>query len=189
MILSARYRDALVYAFDLHQNQSRSGSGVPYFAHLIGVSSLALEYGADEDQAIAALLHDAVEDQGGRETLAQISVRFGREVAAIVEGCTDAVDPPKPPWRERKETYLAHLRGAARPVQLVSACDKLYNARAIATDYRIVGEALWSRFSGGREGVLWYYRELAQVFPPDLPPAAELRRAVDEMRCLTQPDE
>jgi (p)ppGpp synthase/HD superfamily hydrolase len=181
MILSERYREALGFAFDLHKEQTRQGSGVPYVAHLVGVSSLALEYGADEDEAIAALLHDAVEDQGGRETLNQIRGRFGEKVASIVAGCTDAVDPPKPPWRKRKENYLEHLRTADRSVQLVSACDKLYNARAIVSDYRKVGESLWSRFSGGRDGVLWYYQALARVFPPDLEPAQELGRAVEEM--------
>jgi (p)ppGpp synthase/HD superfamily hydrolase len=186
MILSDRYKDALTFAFDLHQQQTRQGSGVPYVAHLIGVSSLALEYGADEDEAIAALLHDAVEDQGGRETLVRIVSRFGDRVAAIVEGCTDAVDPPKPPWRKRKETYLQHLRAASRSVQLVSSCDKLYNARAIVGDYRRIGEAVWTRFSGGREGTLWYYRALADVFPAELPPAAELRRVVDEMDHLAR---
>src|SRR4051812_30384450 len=184
MILSARYKDALAFAFDVHQQQLRQGSGVPYVAHLIGVSSLALENGADEDEAIAALLHDAVEDQGGSEMLKRIAARFGDNVAAIVEGCTDAVDPPKPPWRQRKEIYLAHLRSAGRSVQLVSACDKLYNARAIVADYRRLGESLWARFSGGREGVLWYYRELANVFPIDLPIAQELRRVVEEMERL-----
>jgi hypothetical protein len=146
MILSERYREALGFAFDLHKEQTRQGSGVPYVAHLVGVSSLALEYGADEDEAIAALLHDAVEDQGGSETLGRIKSRFGERVGSIVAGCTDAVDPPKPPWRERKEKYLEHLRTADRSVQLVSACDKLYNARAIVSDYRKIGESLWSRF-------------------------------------------
>jgi (p)ppGpp synthase/HD superfamily hydrolase len=184
MILSTRYRDALAFAFDLHQQQVRHGPGVPYVAHLLGVSSLVLEYGADEDEAIAALLHDAVEDQGGRETLGQIAARFGARVAAIVEGCTDSIDPPRPPWRERKERYLAHLRAADRSVQLVSACDKLYNARAILADLRQIGGALWPRFSGGRDGVLWYYAALAQNFPTDLPPAGELGRVVAELQAL-----
>jgi len=184
VILSPRFRDALTFAFDLHQQQTRQGSGVPYIAHLLGVSSLALEYGAEEDEALAELLHDAVEDQGGSETLARIAVRFGDRVATIVEGCTDAIDPPKPPWRKRKEIYLEHLRAAPRSVQLVSACDKLYNARAIVADYRKVGEALWARFSGGREGTLWYYGALAQTFPADMEVAEELRRVVDEMKRL-----
>src|SRR5262245_8906074 len=102
MMLSSRYRDALEFTFNLHRKQKRQGSGVPYFAHLIGVSSLALEYGADEDEAIAALLHDAVEDQGGRQTLNDIEQRFGQRVAEIVAGCSDSVDSPKPPWRKRK---------------------------------------------------------------------------------------
>ena len=186
MKLSPRYRDALTFAFDLHRTQERKGSGVPYFAHLVGVSSLALECGGDEDEAIGALLHDAAEDQGGRQILSDIGARFGERVATIVEGCSDAVDDPKPPWRQRKEAYLRHLRMADRSVQLVSACDKLYNARTILADYRTQAEGLWTRFSGGRDGVLWYYEQLAQVFPGDLAPAAELRRVVDELRRLVR---
>jgi GTP pyrophosphokinase len=184
MLLTDRYRDALTYAFDLHREQERKGSGVPYFAHLIGVSSLALEHGADEDGAIAALLHDAVEDQGGEAILVEIESRYGNRVAAIVAACTDSLEAPKPPWRERKERYVAHLAEAPPEAQLVSACDKLYNARAILADYQIVGEALWERFSGGRDGVLWYYRALAGAFTIDNAVKRELDEVVTELESL-----
>jgi (p)ppGpp synthase/HD superfamily hydrolase len=164
MILSGRFEEALVWAAQLHRDQWRKGTPVPYVAHLLGVSSIALQYGADEDEAIAALLHDAVEDQGGEPTLLEIQRRFGDRVAAIVAGCTDAMIQPKPPWRQRKETYLAHLPQASPSVRLVSAADKLHNARAIASDYRLLGETLWSRFTGGRAGTLWYYRALVEAF-------------------------
>lgn len=181
MILTERFRDALTFAFDLHREQERKGSGVPYVAHLLGVSSLALEHGADEDGAIAALLHDAVEDQGGEAVLAQIEARFGSRVATIVAACSDSTETPKPPWRERKERYIAHLASAPHEVQLVSACDKLYNARAILADYLVVGESLWERFTGGRDGVLWYYRALADAFTLDNRVKRELEEVVTEL--------
>ena len=182
-MLTDRYRNALVVAFDLHREQSRKTSGVPYVAHVVGVSSLVLEYGGDEDEAIAGLLHDAVEDQGGAPTLASIRAQFGERVADIVSGCSDSVGDPKPPWRERKERYLAHLGDASRSVQLVSCCDKLYNARTILADLRREGAAVWQRFTGGREGTRWYYRSLAEFFVgvDDLRPAAELHRVVAEL--------
>jgi (p)ppGpp synthase/HD superfamily hydrolase len=184
-MLTDRYREALGFAFDLHRAQSRKGSGIPYVAHLIGVSSLALEHGADEDEAIAALLHDAVEDQGGPPTLAAIRTRFGDRVAAIVAGCTDADSVPKPPWRERKERYLAHLVSASSSVVLVSSCDKLFNARSIVADLRRFGPAVWDRFTGGRDGSLWYYRSLAAIFTTlGAAAAAELARTVAEIDAL-----
>jgi (p)ppGpp synthase/HD superfamily hydrolase len=180
--LTDRYRGALTFAFDLHREQRRAGSNVPYFAHLIGVSSLAIEHGADEDEAIAALLHDAAEDQGGRPTLDAIEARYGAKVAAVVEGCTDWLGSgPKPKWRERKQRYVDHLPTTSPSIQLVSACDKLYNARAILADLRTVGDAVWSRFAGRREGVLWYYRSLAAAFNIENPVVDELRRVVDEL--------
>lgn len=181
MKLSPRYRDALAYAYDLHHDQERKGSGIPYLSHLLGVSSLALEFGADEDQAIAALLHDAAEDQGGEKILKEIEARFGRRVADIVRECTDALETTKPPWKERKVRYLAHLAAAPAEAQLVSASDKLHNLRAIVSDYRKQGEGLWELFSGGREGVLWYYRELAKTFPETNPVTAELQRTLAEL--------
>jgi (p)ppGpp synthase/HD superfamily hydrolase len=184
--LSKKFEMALALAARLHTKQLRKGTSVPYVAHLLGVASLVLENGGDEDEAIAALLHDAVEDQGGARTLETIRRRFGNRVAEIVLGCTDADTTPKPPWRERKEAYLKHLRTAPASVRLVSAADKLNNARAILADYRTCGEKLWKRFNGGREGTLWYYRALANVFNKKGPQrlAGELERAVTELEAL-----
>jgi (p)ppGpp synthase/HD superfamily hydrolase len=128
------------------------------------VTAIALEHGATEDEAIAALLHDAVEDAGGKARLADIAVRFGKPVAAIVAGCTDTDQTPKPPWRARKLAKVAQLRSASASVKLVVAADKLHNARAILSDYRILGDALWSRFKGGKEGTLWYHRTMVKDF-------------------------
>jgi (p)ppGpp synthase/HD superfamily hydrolase len=179
-VLGARFRDALTFAFDLHRTQERKGSGVPYIAHLLGVASLVIEYGGDEDQAIGGLLHDAAEDQGGQATLDAIRARFGDRVADIVAGCSDTIEVPKPPWRERKERYLAHLRSASPSVQLVSACDKLYNARTIAADLERGLVDVWARFTGGRDGSIWYYRSLASEFVAlGSPVARELERVVD----------
>jgi GTP pyrophosphokinase len=163
-MLSERFTTALTYATQLHANQVRKGSGVPYIAHLLGVASIALEYGANEDEAIAALLHDAIEDQGGAATREEIRRRFGDNVTAIVDGCTDADTTPKPSWRERKEAYIAHIPTASPSVLLVSLADKLYNAQSILKDYRVLGDSLWERFHGGKEGTLWYYRALVDTF-------------------------
>ncbi|MBD2337335.1 bifunctional (p)ppGpp synthetase/guanosine-3',5'-bis(diphosphate) 3'-pyrophosphohydrolase [Calothrix sp. FACHB-156] len=185
-MLSERFTAALVYATELHATQVRKGSGVPYIAHLLGVASIALEYGANEGEAIAALLHDAIEDQGGAATREEIRRRFGDHVTAIVDGCTDADTIPKPPWRQRKEAYIAHLNTASPSVLLVSAADKIYNAQSIVKDYRVLGESLWQRFQGGREGTLWYYQSLVDTFKNTGPSAMaeELARVVLEMVAL-----
>ncbi|MEA5616759.1 HD domain-containing protein [Cronbergia sp. UHCC 0137] len=187
-MITERFTNALTYATQLHIKQVRKGSGVPYIAHLLGVASIALEHGANEDEAIAALLHDAIEDQGGVATREEIRRRFGDNVTAIVEGCTDADTTPKPPWRFRKEEYIAHLSNASSSVLLVSAADKLYNAQSIVKDYRIVGEALWERFQGGKEGILWYYRALVDEFLKIrvTPLVQELERVVSELEVLTE---
>jgi GTP pyrophosphokinase len=186
MTLSLRFEEALLYAARLHASQLRKGGSIPYIAHLLGVASIALQYGANEDEAIAALLHDAVEDQGGAATREEIGRRFGGKVAEIVDGCTDADTLPKPPWKRRKEAYVAHIRNASASVRLVSACDKLQNARAILADYRVLGESLWRRFSGGKEGTLWYYRALVQAFREagTSPLIEELDRVVSEIERL-----
>jgi GTP pyrophosphokinase len=178
--LSDRFEEALVYASKAHGEQKRKGTEIPYVAHLLGVCSIALEYGADEDEAIAALLHDAVEDAGGQARLEDIRGRFGEKVADIVAGCTDADVIPKPPWRERKERYIEHVVNASASVQLVSAADKLHNAQAILRDLRVHGDALWSRFNGGKEGTLWYYRALVKAFRKS-PLVDELDRVVTEI--------
>ena len=146
MSLSTRFEEALILATRLHAGQVRKGTTIPYIAHLLGVTSIVLEHGGDEEEAIAALLHDAAEDQGGKAILEDIRGRFGYGVAEIVEGCTDAWTDPKPPWRERKQAYVAALRRASASVRLVSSADKLHNARAILGDYRALGEAVWERF-------------------------------------------
>jgi len=186
-MLSNRYAEAFAYALELHRKQVRKGTDIPYVSHLIAVSSLVLEHGGSEVEAIAALLHDGVEDQGGPPTLAEIKRRFGEEVAAIAQGCSDTDLTPKPPWRKRKQDYVAHVRHASRSVRLVSTADKLHNARSILADYRQLGEALWSRFTGGRDGTLWYYRALVDAYrsaagePTPLPLIAELDRVVSEL--------
>ncbi|MEO0872303.1 MAG: HD domain-containing protein [Pseudomonadota bacterium] len=187
-MLTDRFDEALAYASRIHRTQIRTGSGIPYVSHLLGVTALALEFGADEDQAIAALLHDAVEDQGGTERLEDIRARFGDRVAAIVSDCTDTDLEPKPPWRRRKEDYIASLARKPRESLLVSAADKTHNASAINADLRAVGAEVWSRFTGRKDGTLWYYRSLANAFAEYMPgPAsARLAREVDEMEHLAQ---
>ena len=152
----------------------------------MAVAALTLEYGGGEDEAIAALLHDAVEDQGGRRTRAEILERFGPVITAIVDGCTDTDATPKPPWRARKEAFIAHATRRPHSVRLVSACDKLHNARTLVMDYRRQGEDLWSRFHGGRDGTLWYYRALVGALrSPDLAELVEeLDRVVTELESL-----
>jgi (p)ppGpp synthase/HD superfamily hydrolase len=162
--LGPRFLRAFEFAAEKHKGQARKASRTPYIAHLMGVTSLVLEFGGDEDLAIAALLHDVVEDCGGKPVLKEVRRRFGARVAKVVDGCTDAYEIPKPPWRERKENYIRHLRDADAGTRLVSAADKLNNMRSILADYREVGEAIWERFNGGREGTLWYYRTLLDEF-------------------------
>lgn len=163
-MLTARFEVALAFAARLHAGQLRKGTQIPYVSHLLAVAGLVLEHGGGEDEAIAALLHDAIEDQGGAATREVIRRLFGEEVTEIVNGCTDAEVLPKPPWRERKEAYIRHVREASPAVRLVSAADKLHNARSVLADLRSMGDELWSRFTGGREGTLWYYRALVQAY-------------------------
>jgi (p)ppGpp synthase/HD superfamily hydrolase len=164
MTLSNRFDQALQYAAWVHAGQTRKDTGVPYLAHLLGVAGITMEYGGDEEQAIAALLHDAAEDYGGKGRLADIAARFGGGVAEIVAGCSDTLVSPKPPWRERKENYVMHLHKAPARVRLVSAADKLHNTRSLLQFYRVEGENVWGRFAGGRAGTLWYYRMLVEAF-------------------------
>ena len=186
MELSTRFEDALVFAVRLHTHQTRKGSGIPYIAHLLSVSAIVLEYGGKEDEAIAALLHDAVEDQGGAATRQAILERFGPIVTEIVDGCSDTDEMPKPPWQARKEAYIAHLQTASPAVLLVSAADKLHNVRSILADYRIVGDEIWQRFRTGREGTLWYYHALLEAYKArqKTPLIAELERAVYALDAL-----
>lgn len=166
----------------IHRDQVRKGSGIPYLAHLLSVCSRVISNEGIETQAIAALLHDAAEDQGGRPRLEDIEARFGPEVAAIVADCTDTFETPKPPWRPRKEAYIAALPHKPTASLLVSLADKVDNAEAILADYRVVGDDLWVRFTGGRDGTIWYYRSLSEVFAEALPGrlADELARTVGQ---------
>lgn len=162
--LSTRFEDALSYATRLHSAQKRKNSNIPYVAHLLGVTALVLEDGGDEDEAIAALLHDAVEDQGGLEILEEIRNRYGERVAKIVDAVTDSYSTPKPPWRERKEQYIQSIGTASESAVRVSLADKVYNASSTLRDIHLEGEDGWSRFKGGKEGTLWYYRQLIDAF-------------------------
>jgi (p)ppGpp synthase/HD superfamily hydrolase len=187
-LYSARLIDALGVAARLHALQRRKGSEIPYLAHLLGACSIALDYGADEDEAIAALLHDAIEDVQPTEDARAAVAGFGERVLHIVEGCTDSDQHPKPPWRDRKQAYIDHLAEADASVLLVSSADKLHNARSVVADLRRQGESTWERFTGGRDGSLWYYRALVGAFRAN--PAHhvalvdELDRAVTEMEAL-----
>ena len=185
-MLTPRFEEALLFATQLHADQKRKGTTIPYIAHLLAVTSLVLENGGNEDEAIAALLHDSIEDQGGAATREEIRRRFGDTVVAIVDGCTDAEVIPKPPWRARKEAYIAHLRDAPAPVRLVSAADKLHNARAVLADYRVLGDSLWQRFNGGKDGTLWYYRSIVLALQEagTSPLIEELDRVVSEIEQL-----
>ncbi len=167
-MLTTRFEDAVRYANIVHAHKKRkSGSEAPYMAHLLGVTAIALEYGADEDETIGALLHDAVEDVGGRPRLADIRARYGKKVAEIVEGCSDSLgdkDDEKLSWRERKAAYVAHVPKTSGSVRLVSAADKLNNVRAIVVEYRRSGEKIWKHYKGSREDRLWYYRALVKAY-------------------------
>ena len=174
MPLSSIFNDALLYAADVHRHQFRKETSIPYLSHLLAVCGAVLEHGGSEEEVIAALLHDALEDQprGGR-TKAEIRDRFGDRVLKIVEECSDTEEEPKPPWRERKQRYIAHLPASSPSAQLVSACDELHNIRAIARDLKDLGPGLWSRFNAGPEDTLWYYRSLLEAYrKTGAPPAA-----------------
>jgi (p)ppGpp synthase/HD superfamily hydrolase len=178
-----RYGKALAFAAEKHAGQKRKGTRIPYISHPMAVASLVLEYGGDEDEVIAALLHDVAEDCGGQEALDEIREKFGMGVAAIVRGCSDTLEQPKPKWRQRKETFIDDLQGAPASVRLVAAADKLHNARSIVKDQRSLGEAVWSRFSASKEEVLWYYAAVTRALSARGTSTliAELERAVGKM--------
>jgi (p)ppGpp synthase/HD superfamily hydrolase len=189
--LGPRFEGALVFATRKHAGQHRKGTAVPYVAHLLSVAGLVLEAGGDEDLAIAALLHDVVEDCGGAPMLKEIRRRFGKRVAHVVDGCTDTDLDPKPPWLQRKKDYIAHLRTADADTRLVSAADKLHNVRSIVATYREIGARVWERFHGKRDGTLWYYRALLDEFKHKKsgPLIRELERAVIELEAVVTPAE
>jgi len=185
MSYGEKFEDALCYASELHKDQVRKGTGTPYITHLLAVASIVGENGGTEDEVVAALLHDGPEDQGAEATLDVIRARFGNEVAEIVDGCTDTYEDPKPPWFERKERYLDHLAGAPASVRLVSSADKLHNARAVLSDYRVLGEDLWTRFNGGKEGTLWYYRAIVDTLQGGGTIVEELDRVITDLENLS----
>jgi len=186
-MLTERIGNALSLAVKAHDGQKRKGTNIPYIAHPMAVAAIALDYGANEDQAIAALLHDVLED-GGAEFTSEIREGFGEAVLRIVEGCTDGVPDAqgkKADWKDRKLQYLDHLATASDEVILVSGADKLHNARAIVSDLQSIGSEVFDRFTAGREGTLWYYRKLAEIFSRRRAPMArQLDAAVSEMEKL-----
>jgi GTP pyrophosphokinase len=162
--LTRRFDDAFTYAHEVHGAQTRKGTGVPYLGHLMGVASIVVDDGGTEDEAIAALLHDAPEDRGGRERLEEIRARFGDAVAKIVEDCTDSWTMPKAAWMERKRKYAEHARTLAAPSLRVSAADKVHNAYAILRDLRNDGDRVWERFNAGADDILAYYQSLVRAY-------------------------
>ena len=158
-----RVEEAMLLASRWHRGQTRKGTDVPYLFHLLAVAALVAENGGDEDQVVAALLHDAIEDAGGDAAREEIRRRFGADVASIVDGCTDADTVPKPPWRSRKERFVAGLADASPRVRLVVAADKLHNAESTLRDLKRSGPSVWSRFRGGRDGTLWYYAAVLEA--------------------------
>lgn len=193
-MLTERFESALEFAFELHRDQARKTApdeprGPAYVGHLLGVAAIVIDAGGSEDQAIAALLHDAAEDQGGSAILDRISDGFGENVALIVRECSDALVTPKPPWRERKQRYLEHLEDASLEALLVSLADKIYNVRSILLDHRAIGEKVWERFNPDAD-VRWYYVSLASEFRRLLgatPLVTELEGLVDRLAGIVPP--
>jgi (p)ppGpp synthase/HD superfamily hydrolase len=185
--LSPRFDEALVLASTLHREQARKASGVPYVAHLLGVAALVLEEGGSEEMAIAALLHDAAEDQGGESVLENISAAFGAEVARWVRQSSDSFTHPKPAWETRKQHHIAQIPAADREARLIMLADKVHNARSILADHARVGAEVWQRFSVPRERTLWYYESLLGVFDRALSPVLydTLTECVQRMKELS----
>lgn len=184
--LSNRFEQALVYAAQVHANQVRKGGDVPYVSHLLSVAALVLDDGGDEDEAIAGLLHDAVEDSGNTEIREAILVKFGERVVSIVDGCTESCTIPKPPWRDRKLRYIEQMRHASPSVLRVSMADKLHNARSILADRDREGDAVWDKFKGGKAGTLWFYRSLLEIYQQGGSNflVSEIERIVDRLESL-----
>ena len=187
-MITERFARALHLAIEAHDGQLRKGTSTPYISHPLAVASISLEHGADEDQAIAALLHDAIED-GGAAYGPKIKELFGERVSAIVQGCTDGVpdeNGKKENWKQRKEKYLAHLATTHSDVLLVSGCDKLHNARAILSDLENIGTKVYDRFNASMEETLWYYSELSKIFSArNSPVALALSDTVEKIHKLS----
>lgn len=186
MELTSRFDDALLFAVALHREQRRKVNNAPYIGHLLRVCGIVLEYGGTEDEAIAALLHDALEDQNRPGLAEEILQRFGPTVLSIVRACSDTEVQPKPPWRERKESFLERLRTANAAVRLIQAADKLDNVTTLLGQYRVFGSEIWEKFNGGRDGTLWYYRRVAEIlsWASENPLILELVKRVEELEGL-----
>jgi hypothetical protein len=193
MKISKQFDDALQFAAQLHREQTRKATTTPYISHLMAVAGLVMEFGGNEDQAIAALLHDAIEDQsegfGGPDKLrTEIVRRYGTSVLSIIDAGTDADTVPKRPWEERKTAYIEHIPAMAADAALVSICDKLHNARSIVVDYLTLGDAIFERFNAGKDRTLWYYAEVTKSFMTHhrQPASGELDRVVAALLALTR---
>lgn len=183
-IVGKRLIEAFEYAVKLHATQARKGTTIPYVTHLLAVCSLALEDGANQDEAVAALLHDGAEDQGGQAVLDDIRARFGDRVATIVHALSDTLEEPKPDWRPRKQAYLRRLRREPREVLRVSLADKLHNARSMLLDSLASPKDFWGRFNAGQQEQAWYFGELLRIFEARMPKSRnlpEFRRLVQEL--------
>lgn len=181
---SNRFAKAVELATRLHDGQVRKGTSIPYIAHPIAVASLVIEYGGTEDESIAALLHDTVEDCGGTSVLNEIIAQFGDNVATIVDGCTETLVTPKPPWIERKNKYISHMKTASPSVRLVACADKIHNIRSLNIDYRKEGESVWERFRGNKQETLWFYQKVLQALKDageDRPIIIDLEKEVMEL--------
>jgi (p)ppGpp synthase/HD superfamily hydrolase len=178
-----RFEQAFTLANRLHAGQTRKSTSIPYISHLLGVAALVITDGGSEEEAVAALLHDAAEDQGGEATLALIEEQFGARVARIVADSSDTFEDPKPPWRERKESHLARMQHVEADTCRVMLADKVYNSRTLLNDLYREGEAAWDKFNGGKEGTLWYYREMHALLSAKLPGelANQLSRIITEI--------
>ena len=193
-VVGKRFRDALVWAAELHEDQNRKGGTVPYVAHLLGVVSIVLEHGGSEDTAIAALLHDALEDQAHKMSEGEIRARFGEAVERMVVECSDGTpeeqqDRSHDRWFARKKKYIADIAGKSEGALMVSMADKLHNVRSMLEDYRAQGESLWERFTTGREGNLWYYGAMVDAYEKRVGRTrlwGELARTVSELRNLVE---
>jgi (p)ppGpp synthase/HD superfamily hydrolase len=188
-MLGPRFEEALTFASRLHREQTRKHSTIPYVAHLLAVCSLVLEHNGDESQAIAALLHDGPEDQGGEATLAEIRSRFGDDVGDLVAACGEPLHHGKSAWRDRKETFLEHLASVSPRALLVIAADKVHNARCIVGDHAVIGGEIFNRFNGGVAGTKWYYRQLVAAFERRAPSSLtmELADLADRIDKLSGP--
>ena len=187
--MSERFAEAVAVANELHGGQVRKGTKIPYISHLLIVAGTVLQNGGDEDEAIAAVLHDTVEDCGGKPVMEKIRQRFGEKIAGLVDGCSETYIQPKPPWRERKELYIENIKSAGPSVRLISCADKLHNAASILSEYRKVGEKVWDRFNADKSETLWFYSAMVDALRgagEDRPILKELEATVKDLQSLAE---